>query len=234
MRIRKFNEMAVNPQQKMNITRFRDSINLKNFLSDANNIIKDLKVLFNKINVNDIDIINSDDDDYSYTIKYTHEINKLLDRLVKLVKLSNNEEYLDKLYGGGYNLEYISVTIDEDRLNKIDINNGLPNFFKGIGLGKLIYKALIKKFGYISSFNGDGPSIDSSMVWDSLSKEKDLYTFVSNQNIITFNSELSYDEILDVLDDFYIDLHNSLFDDDFMNKYNLTESELKEIIKAKL
>ena len=54
MRIRKFNEMAVNPQQKMNITRFRDSINLKNFLSDANNIIKDLKVLFNKINVNEI------------------------------------------------------------------------------------------------------------------------------------------------------------------------------------
>ena len=44
--------------------------------------------------------------------------------------------------------------------NKIDILNGLPNFMKKLGLGKKIYKKLIKDFGYISSFSGYNPSIE--------------------------------------------------------------------------
>jgi hypothetical protein len=64
------------------------------------------------------------------------------------------DEVHQRIFGDGYDDIYLEIEIDSELLNRIDIINGLPNFMKGIGLDKKIYKKLIKDFGFISSFNG--------------------------------------------------------------------------------
>ena len=64
---------------------------------------------------------------------------------------------------------------------------------KYIGLGKKIYKKIIKDFGFISSFDGYEPSLDSSMVWESLANDKEIFTFTNDENIISFWYELNYE-----------------------------------------
>jgi hypothetical protein len=117
-------------------------------------------------------------------------------------------------------------------LNRIDIMNGLPNFMKGIGLGKKIYKKLIKDFNYISTFDGYEPSIDSSMVWESLAKDDDIFTFTNDENIICFWNDYSYNDTIEKLKYFYkdSDINNAQFDDTFLNRYNLTDDSLGEIL----
>jgi hypothetical protein len=107
----------------------------------------------------------------------------------------------------------------------------MPKFIKGIGLGKKIYKKLIKDFGYLSTFNGFEPSTDSSMVWNSIVKDAEIYSFVNNNNIISFWNKFNYNKLIDKLIEFYKNDSTSYqFDDDFLNEYNLTEDQLLKLI----
>jgi hypothetical protein len=135
------------------------------------------------------------------------------------------DEIQQRIFGDGYDDIYLEVELDKDLLNRIDIMNGLPNFMKGIGLGKKIYKKLIKDFGFISSFYGYEPSLDSSMVWRSLSTDSEIFTFINDENIISFWNDLNYDLIVENLKLFYEKKGNIQIDDDFLKKYELSEEE---------
>ena len=108
--------------------------------------------------------------------------------------------------------------------------NGLPLFMKGLGLGKKIYKKLICDFGYISSYDGYEPSLDSSMVWESIVNDKELFTFSNDENLISFWNELEYETIIEKLKEFYEHKGNVQFDDDFLAKHNLTDLNLEELL----
>ena len=130
-------------------------------------------------------------------------------------------EVYDRFFGDGYDEMFLNIQLDESNLNRIDIINGLPNFLKNIGLGKKIYKKLIKDLGYVSSFSGYEPSLDSSMVWKSIVSDNDMFSFTNNENIISFWNDLDKDFIIDKLKIFFEYKGKIQIDKDFLKKYDL-------------
>jgi hypothetical protein len=141
-----------------------------------------------------------------------------------------DDELVNKIFNDGYQDLFLEITLDQNNLNKIDILNGLPIFMKNIGLGKKIYKKLIKKINYVSSFYGYEPSIDSDMTWLSILNDKEIYSFINDNNIISFWNEYEYGEIIEKLKLFYEHDGVKTFDDDFLLRYNLTDKKIEEIL----
>jgi hypothetical protein len=150
---------------------------------------------------------------------------------IKISANSGGDEIIDRIFPDGSDDMLLEIEIDDKLLNRIDIINSMPLFITGIGLGKKIYKKLIKDFNYISTFSGYEPSIDSSMVWDSIARDEDIFTFTNDDNIISFWNDYSYNDIISKLKIFYKTLGSYEFDDNFLNQYKLTEESLYDIIK---
>lgn len=219
-------EMALNPERIDKVKRFKDA-------GDISNSLKLIQPSLDKV----VDIcrnINYDDINYSYKndlVKVSY--NSVV--LVLLATLKNDTDILgdevhQRIFGDGYDDIYLEIEIDSELFNRIDIINGLPNFMKGIGLGKKIYKKLIKDFGFISSFNGYEPSLESSMVWRSLATDSEIFTFTNDDNIIGFWSDLDYNLIIQKLKLFYQKKGKIQIDDDFLKKNELSEKELISLI----
>jgi hypothetical protein len=214
-------EKALNPDRLDNIKRFKED-------GDISNSLKELKPTLNRI-INICKDINYDDIVYSYKNDIVKiSFNSIVFVLLATLKNDLNilgDEIQQRIFGDGYDDIYLEVELDKDLLNRIDIMIGLPNFMKGIGLGKKIYKKLIKDFGFISSFYGYEPSLDSSMVCRSLSTDSEIFTFINDENIISFWNDLNYDLIVENLKLFYEKKGNIQIDDDFLKKYELSEEE---------
>lgn len=219
-------EMALNPERIDKVKRFKDA-------GDISNSLKLIQPSLDKV----VDIcrnINYDDINYLYKndlVKVSY--NSVV--LVLLATLKNDTDILgdevhQRIFGDGYDDIYLEIEIDSELFNRIDIINGLPNFMKGIGLGKKIYKKLIKDFGFISSFNGYEPSLESSMVWRSLATDSEIFTFTNDDNIIGFWSDLDYNLIIQKLKLFYQKKGKIQIDDDFLKKNELSEKELISLI----
>ena len=214
-------EMALDPDRLKNIKRLKEA-------GDVANSLKELKPTLDRI-INICKDINYDDIVYSYKNDIVKiSFNSIVFVLLATLKNDLNilgDEVQQRIFGDGYDDIYLEVELDSELLNKIDIINGLPNFMKGIGLGKKIYKKLIKDFGFISSFNGYEPSLDSSMVWRSLTTDSEIFTFINNENIISFWNGLDYYLIVEKLKIFYEEKGVIQIDDDFLKKYELSEKE---------
>lgn len=221
-------EFSINPNKLDKIDRLKDAKDFKNILNIYNDDIKQIKDIIKNINYDEI-FINKQDDEY--VVEYNSTLYTILKAFeVKLFKIKEYPDILNKIFGDGYEDLFLEISIEENNLNRIDILNGLPNFMKNLGLGKKIYKTLIEKFNYISSFYGYQPSIDSDMTWLSVLKDTEIYSFINDNNIISFWNEYSFDNIIEKLKIFFNQKNNVIFDDDFLTKYNLTEKELKKLI----
>lgn len=221
-------EMALNTERIDKVKRFKDA-------GDISNSLKIIQPSLDKV----VDIcrnINYDDINYSYKndlVKVSY--NSVV--LVLLATLKNDTDILgdevhQRIFGDGYDDIYLEIEIDSELFNRIDIINGLPNFMKGIGLGKKIYKKLIKDFGFISSFNGYEPSLESSMVWRSLATDSEIFTFTNDDNIIGFWSDLDYNLIIQKLKLFYQKKGKIQIDDDFLKKNELSEKEFIDKLQS--
>jgi hypothetical protein len=220
-------ELAMDHEKINRIKRFKEAGDfseiLKEFNSDIKVIVENCKDLY----YDDIEYKIEDD---ICEIYYNLKISSLLIGFNYKWK-SAGEDITDRLSETFH--PFLEIEINDKLLNKIDIMNNLPTFMKNIGLGKKIYKKLIKDFNYISSYNGYDPSIDSSMVWNSLLKDEELFIFTNDDNIIAFWNEVSYENIVETLIEFYKNSGNIEFDDTFLDIYNLTEEKLMEIINGK-
>jgi hypothetical protein len=221
-------EMALNPDRLDNLKRFKDA-------GDISSSLKLIKPTLDRI-INICKDTNYDDIVYSYKNDIVKiSFNSIVFVLLATLKNDLNilgDEIQQRIFGDGYDDIYLEVELDKDLLNKIDIMNGLPNFMKGIGLGKKIYKKLIKDFGFISSFNGYEPSLDSSMVWRSLATDSEIFTFTNDENIISFWNDLNYDLILEKLKLFYEQIGDIQIDNDFLKKYELSEEEFIDKLQS--
>jgi hypothetical protein len=221
-------EMALNPDRLDNLKRFKDA-------GDISSSLKLIKPTLDRI-INICKDTNYDDIVYSYKNDIVKiSFNSIVFVLLATLKNDLNilgDEIQQRIFGDGYDDIYLEVELDKDLLNRIDIMNGLPNFMKGIGLGKKIYKKLIKDFGFISSFNGYEPSLDSSMVWRSLATDSEIFTFTNDENIISFWNDLNYDLILEKLKLFYEQIGDIQIDNDFLKKYELSEEEFIDKLQS--
>lgn len=218
---KKLYEMSLSSYDIKNIVRLKETGDIKKILNIINIIIDKLKDEIKLINFNDIDyLMFKDDHIITLRIFYTPKIEAYLQDINRIIiDTKSDKDILIKLFGREYYDLNLEIDININQLNKIDIINELPIFVKGIGLGKKIYKKIIKDFDFISSYEGYEPSFDSNAVWESLVKDSDLYTFTNDNNFITFYKNVDYKIIIEKLEQFFKIKGQFYFDQDFIKKY---------------
>ena len=226
-------EKAISKEDKDKIDRLLLSGDHNSALKKFTNLIDELKA---EIETMDFDEILFDKKRNNLEIMYSSKIRGILVYLDgKRVELEYSQEeekqkIVDFIYQNNDKDIYLDIDINPP-FNRIDINNNLPVFMRGLGLGQKIYKKLIKDFNYISTFKGFKPSIWSTMVWNKIADDHDLYFFANDDNFICFWNEVEYDIIVNKLKEFYKENGQRVFDNDFKVKYNLTDDKINKIFK---
>jgi hypothetical protein len=228
------NEMAIKDEDINNKANF-----LKNF-SDIKENLKVFKKVFADLKTsilsNDFKLkkLTLNGNTVSYEIKYDSDTKKLINLIEEAYEKAPNDikHLYDKEVCPGSNLDKIRfeviIQIQKNILNRIHVPHGFPISLQGLGLGKILYKKCISEFGYISTNRLDR-TVDASMVWDSLRKEKDIYSFIIDEEMISFSSTLSYIEIEKPLLEFFKHKiqdkktntikNDYILDSDFLEKY---------------
>jgi len=232
---KKIYEMSLNKDKVEKVKRFKMSGDYKGALNIINDLIDILKNNIKKLNYDEIRYNRHKDKNIIQIIIYYNTIIRANINDVRecLLNYGEHSDILnDKIFRDSSHDFNLEIDIRTELFNKIDIVNELPIFMKGIGLGKKIFKKLIKDFGYLSSIGGKY-SEESYMVWHSLTEDKELYTFVSDDdNVIVFFNDVEYDIIMEKLKDFFEKSEKIIIDDDFIKRYeeNLKNSFLKNNI----
>lgn len=217
-------EMAINKEKLKNINRANSSIDKKSILKKINVLIEELKNILINLNFDEIKYFNKED---YIEIYFNEQVSSYLTSIY--LEISKDSDISNKLIGDGYDDMVLQLELT-GKFNQIDIMNGLPDFLKNTGLGKKVYKKLIKDFKYISSFVGNYNNLDSNMVWSSILQDKDIYSFKNDDNYISFWKDSEYDLIINKLKEFYKIKGKVEFDDDFLTNYKLTKNELESLI----
>lgn len=217
-------EMAINKEKLKNINRANSSIDKKSILKKINVLIEELKNILINLNFDEIKYVNKED---YIEIYFNEQVSSYLTSIY--LEISKDSDISNKLISDGYDDMVLQLELT-GKFNQIDIMNGLPDFLKNTGLGKKVYKKLIKDFKYISSFVGNYNNLDSNMVWSSILQDKDIYSFTNDDNYISFWKDSEYDLIINKLKEFYKIKGKVEFDDDFLTNYKLTKKELESLI----
>ena len=169
--------------------------------------IENLISLFELLEDDDIKIRKVPKSEY-YKIYFKDEIYKIL---LHLYSSTHNSLI--------YILNDIKFSITETN-NHIEFKRDL-SLLNRFNISDNVYKSIVNKFGYISyDYNYDCKGV--------------YYTFKNNKGTIIFDKNIEYDNTTNALGVFYKDSDKFIFDDDFMNKYNINKDILKDIIVNKI
>jgi len=224
-----------------NLSRFDNY--LKN-VNDEKQILKDLKNEMTKFkdmisHFNDISIFklnyNKDNKYFLINIKYNDKIEIIIQNFKNILENIKDLDILEKSYRivYGTNIEmdfHINIDIEHKNFNRIHIVNDLPYSLRDLGLGKILYKNIIKELGWVSSNSIDSTK-DSKFVWDSLNQDDELYTCIKDKSIICFDYQLDVNIIENIIRKWVKGSSEYILDDDMLKKYNEFDSELKNNMK---
>jgi hypothetical protein len=163
---------------------------------------------------------------------YTREINLRLDTLKGIIREIKDEETQDE-FQELFNKILPEIHLELENFNRIHIIDGIPETLKDIGLGYKIYKALFRKFEYLSSDSYDANS-NAKRIWDKIRKDSDYYTFLRGNRVLSIITD--YKGIIDLLEKFYYNSIISgskegiLIDPDFLKNLDVSKCLLKKII----
>jgi len=224
---KKIFEFSIDKYEFIKSDRFKNSNDFKDLIKLLNNDINIIKNKLKNVHFDEIEFLNKKD---YLIVQYNSEIYSLLKLFeIQIFNFKNNDEVLSKIFQNDYSDLFLEICLTGE-FNILDILNGLPIFMRNLGIGKKIYKKLIKDYNYISSFNGNNPSIDSSITWNSIIDDSDIFSFINDDNIISFWKDYDYNKIINKLSNFYKYDGIKIFDNDFKIKYNLNDDILKLII----
>lgn len=232
-------EHAVDRSLKERVRRLVEAGDLSGLLKEATLVIGRIKGLLNEVKFSDLRyrVIERTRSVTIVAFDYSTEAVALFENLSVILSYSGEEsdEVTRFVFGDGPREYFLEVEVHGENMNKIDVLNGLPLFMRGLGLGKKVYKRLIVDFGYLSSFEGYGPSKESSMVWNSLADDHELYTFTNDGNIICFHQGVPLEGILEVLGRFYrIPGEVVVLDSDFLRRYDVSGTFLEPYATVQL
>jgi len=161
----------------------------------------------------------------------------------RVYKIKLPDECFNQLSTGERNI-YVSIEPEE---NRIHFPKGVPERLRGKKLGTLIYLAIIKKLGYISSSMGSSAEI--KMIYQDMltnpKYEDDLMSLLLQKQVLIFDKNTTLD-VKQIFNDFVAnkftdqksvkisdDLKNIL-GDDFTNWYNSLEEQSEMKIEDKI
>lgn len=240
-------EMAISDEEMNRYDTFLNDISkTKENISSIKRIISKIKVCLANNDDFSIKKVETNGDTTVYKIVYTHETGSLIHRLERCF-LDDIPETLKSLY-------FKTIYPDKDerpfeiiiqisnKLNRIHIPVGLPLIIQGVGFGKKIYRAAIKKFKFISTNRFDR-TMDAVTVWDSMRKDHDIYSFIRQDQMICFDDSTEYVEIEKILLRFFDHeiseeksgrkMDTYAVDTDFRNRYRseMLKSDLRYILR---
>lgn len=242
------NEMAISDEELQKHNTFIRNIN---DIKNNANILKDNIFKLNEILTNNDFVLSKEDENDNkiyYTIIYPPDAYHIFiyfrDILVRseIIDSSLHSKYFNIIYPDGEKINLdTEIEIEKNNLNRIHVPLGLPKICRGVGLGKKIYKLLIKELNYISTNKLDR-NLDSIFVWDSLRKDKNIYSFIKKEQMLCIDSNYDFDKILNILLDYFkneiedskknITNNYYIIDSDFREKYfnEILKTDLKMII----
>lgn len=195
-----------------------NSKELQNFILQLKQSILDSNIKFEKF---------EEESNKKYTkVKYSQKIKHKIDNILEILETSEGMDVYDKyysiIYPDGNEIDFEpDIDIEENLFNRVHVPDGLPFILKGIGLGKKIYLSLIDELGYLSTTKRD-QSIDAVFVWDSLRKEKSVYTFIKDSQVLCVSEKMDFKKIKELLDKYYQHFDIMILDDDFSEKYDVS------------
>jgi hypothetical protein len=125
----------------------------------------------------------------NYAIRLPNEFYQDFDALLEFIEPQSEykEIFHHIIYGhpeDALNGIEWSIQIIPQDMNRIHINgDGIPYSLRQLGLGKKIYKRIIKEVGFIST-QDDKSYKYSHLLWLSLTKDEEVYCFISPNLII--------------------------------------------------
>jgi hypothetical protein len=226
-----FLEHAISIKKIKKYDNFLSNIDdFKKNLNELNKMIKELRKEIKKLNYFDINIDFKKDNLWSYDCIFSIYANNIILKIRKF--LTDNEQkskkYFEIVYPEGYEINFFpNIEIEIENFNKIDISQ-TPLILRKIGVGKKCYKTMINKLGHISSesYHKDDRSEDAELVWSSIIKEKNIYSFICGEKIISFSDNYDVEKIINILKEhFKYELINTpnqiIMDNNFIKKYNI-------------
>ena len=225
------------------------SMGSKKFNSFLYSIFSDYFSVKQQTNNNQSNIANCDPSNFEIIGPYVAKDNKMLMRYWvnqkggKVYKIRFSKECESELSPSDRGT-YVTVEPVE---NRIHFPKGIPESLRGKKLGTLIYLAMIKKLGYVTSSMGNSAEI--KMVWsDIVSNQKyenDVMSLVIQKQILVFDKNTDED-VKKIFNDF---VSNKFTDkksvrispalkeklsEDFTNWYNTLEQNPEQSIDLKI
>lgn len=240
-------EMSLSDEEIVKHDTFlKDVSKTKENIETIRKVIDKLRISLSNTDEFSLKKVDSNNSIDSYHVFYTHGTSNLVHTLERC--------FLDDISGKLKQLYFKTIYPDKEErpfevivqiskiFNRIHVPVGLPLVIQGVGFGKKIYRAAIKKFKYISTNRMDR-TMDAVAVWDSLRKDHDIFSFIIEDKMICFDDKVEYSEIEKVLLEFFKHeieeekLGNKLdtyaVDTDFREKYRMQmlKSDLKYILR---
>lgn len=165
------------------------------------------------------------DDNYQLCkLEWNEKIEIIIQKLNDLLENIKDPNILSMsnriVYGAEYEMNFhIFIELEYKNFNRIHIADDLPYSLRDLGLGKMLYKNIIKKFGWISSDLGSEPTEEVKFVWDSIRKDTDLYTCIKDKSIISFDSKLDKNILENIVRRWLKGSENYVLDTDMLKKY---------------
>jgi hypothetical protein len=207
-----------------------DTTNAKNNLKELNILINDLKKEIKKLDSFDIEITDKDENSSYYICNFSLFATNLIFKIIEISNKNKNDEKIQEIiFPEGDIIKhklFPKIEIETKNFNRIHIND-IPMIIRNIGVGKKIYKTMIEKLSYISS-NHEDRSIAAELVWTSIIEDKNIYSFICKEKIISFSHNYEYEKIINTLKEFFrYELENYpneiIIDNDFEEKYKINK-----------
>lgn len=236
--IRNFKLIMLEHAIQRNILKKYD--NFLSELSDVKTNLKQLKILIldlkkeiKKLDNYDIKLIKKFGELHMYVCDYSGIIKSMIDKILSFLEI-DNIKFNDIVFPEGdvikHNL-FPKIEIETNNFNRIHISD-LPKILRGLGIGKVVYKSMINKLKFISSTRIDRSEY-AELVWDSISKDKNIYSFVSDKKIISITTNIKFEEILELIQRYFdFELKNNypiILDSNFRKTFNIKVELLNDL-----
>ena len=128
--------------------------------------------------------IKSGDIDIS-KIKFKYILNSKYD--FNIILPDSLKDFLYKNGAEAYEIEHLEILLEETG-HRIHINQGLPYYLRGLGIGYSVYKNFIKYIGWAQS--GGDALINAKLIWKKLLTDTDFYIIVSPNKIMAIDKNI--------------------------------------------
>lgn len=213
-------------------TRIIEARNIKAEISELKSKTSDFFDKMEVLNWNELNIDKTEEGSINFTVTLSDILIEEFDGIKEFEEReSDYREIFHHIIWGHPDdscdeLEW-SVSISPNLRNRIHINGaGLPFSFREKGLGKKIYKRILKEVGYIST-RKQGAYKYSHLLWESITRDNDFFCFVSENLIIAVLKDNIPDDLINILEELFVDVEECFFDPRFCQIYKTKLHPLK-------